>query len=348
MTLKRTAIIGLGMAVKPHAQSYLDLADRVEVAHAFSPTKARRDAFAEQYGFPVCDNLETILSDPSVDFVTILTPPNTHLELTQRCAAAGKHVLLEKPLEISTDRARALVSTCRDAGVKLGLVLQHRFRPSGARLAEVMASGKLGAMVGAAVRVLNWRPQSYYDQPGRGDKDRDGGGVLLTQGIHTLDLFLFLAGMPQYVMAYADTTPVHQMETEDMAGAVLKYESGAIVTLTATTAAYPGFPETITLYCENGSADINGTELHIQYSDGSEEHVGGNDGLAGGAGADPMDFPNDYHRALIEDFMDALDEGRDPAISGESALNTHNLIDAILSSSRSGCAVQVSPMALSI
>ncbi|MEN8196389.1 MAG: Gfo/Idh/MocA family oxidoreductase [Pseudomonadota bacterium] len=169
MTRKRAAIIGLGMAVKPHAESYLQLTDRVEVTHAFSPTKARRDAFAGQYGFPITDDIDAIVADPTVDYVTILTPPNTHLELTQRCAAAGKHVLLEKPLEISTDRARALVAASRGAGVRLGMVLQHRFRPSGARLREIMASGKLGATVGASVGVLNWRPQSYYDQPGRDD-----------------------------------------------------------------------------------------------------------------------------------------------------------------------------------
>ncbi len=340
MTRRRTAIIGLGMAVKPHAESYLALTDRVEVTHAFSPTKARRDGFAKQYGFPVTDDIDAIFADPTVDYVTILTPPNTHLELTQRCAAAGKHVLLEKPLEVSTDRARTLVAACRGAGVRLGMVLQHRFRPSGARLREIMASGKLGAMVGASIGVLNWRPQSYYDQPGRGDKDRDGGGVLLTQGIHTLDLFLSLAGKPVEVMAYAATTPVHRMETEDMVGAVLKYGTGAITTLTATTAAYPGFPETITFHCENGSADISGTALHVQYSDGTEERFGGDGGDAG-AGADPMAFPSDYHQALIEDFLDALDEGRDPAIPGESALDVHCLIDAILLSSESGNAVRL-------
>ena len=340
MTQTRVAIIGLGMAVKPHAESYLALADRVEVAHAFSPTRARRDAFAEQYGFPVTGDIDAIFADPTVDYVTILTPPNTHLELTQRCAAAGKHILLEKPLEVSADRAGSLVAACRDAGVRLGIVLQHRFRPSGMRLREIMASGKLGAMVGASVSVLNWRPQSYYDQPGRGDKDRDGGGVLMTQGIHTIDLFLSLAGMPAEIMGYAATTPVHRMETEDMAGAVLKYGNGAIATLTATTAAYPGFPEIITLYCENGTANVTGAALHVQYSDGTEEQFGGSDG-APGAGADPMAFSSDWHRALIEDFLDALDEDRDPAIPGEAALDAHRLIDAILLSSDRGEAVRL-------
>ena len=340
MTRKRAAIIGLGMAVKPHAEGYLELADRVEVAHAFSPTKARRDAFAGQYGFPVTDDIDAIFADPTVDYVTILTPPNTHLELTQRCAAAGKHVLLEKPLEVSTDRARDLVAACRDAGLRLGIVLQHRFRPSAIRLRAIMESGRLGAVIGASVSVLNWRPQSYYDEPGRGDRDRDGGGVLMTQGIHTLDLFLSLAGMPDEVVGYTATTPVHRMETEDMAGAVMKYGNGAIATLTATTAAYPGFPEVITLYCENGTANVNGAALHVQYSDGTEERFGGGDG-APGAGADPMAFTSDWHRALIEDFMDALDEGRDPAITGESALDAHCLIDAILLSSDCGKAVRL-------
>jgi len=341
MTHKRAAIIGLGMAVKPHAESYRDLSDRVEIAYAYSPTNARRDAFAKQYGFPVTDDIDAIFADPTVDYVTILTPPNTHLELTQRCAAAGKHILLEKPMEVSTERARALVAASRDAGVRLGMVLQHRFRPSGGRLREIMASGKLGGMFGASVGILNWRPQSYYDQPGRGDKDRDGGGVLLTQGIHTIDLFLSLTGMPAQVMAFATTSPVHRMETEDIAGAVLKYATGAIATMTATTAAYPGFSETILLYCENGTANVSGTALHVQYADGSEERFGGND-AAGGAGADPMDFPSDYHQALIADFLDALDEDRDPAIPGESALDAHRLIDAILLSSESGKAVQLS------
>lgn len=341
MSRKRVAIIGLGMAVKPHAESYRALADRVEVAYAYSPTRGRRDEFAAQYGFPVTDDLDAIFADPTLDYVTILTPPNTHLELTRRCAAAGKHVLLEKPLEISTDRAGELVGACRDAGLRLGIVLQHRFRPSAIRLREIIEAGRLGAMIGASVSVLNWRPQSYYDQPGRGDKNRDGGGVLMTQGIHTLDLFLSLAGMPAEVVGYAATTPVHRMETEDMAGAAMKYAGGAIATLTATTAAYPGFPEIVTLYCEKGTASIEGAALQVQYSDGGEEQFGGGDG-APGAGADPMAFTSDWHRALIEDFLDALDEDRDPAISGEAALDAHRLIDAILQSSAAGAPVRLS------
>ncbi len=340
MSKVRTAIVGLGMAVKPHAESYLELADRVEVAYAFSPSEARRRVFAQQYPFRLVDSFNQILEDDSVHFVSILTPPNTHLELVRRCAAAGKHVLLEKPLEINFNRAVALIDTCEQAGVKLGVVLQHRFRPSGERLRALLADRALGRIVGASVSVLNWRPQSYYDQPGRGDKDRDGGGVLITQGIHTLDLFLSLVGLPKELFAYAGTTAIHEMETEDLVSGCMQFDDGAIGTICATTAAYPGFPESISIIGEAGTADIVGTSLVVRYLDGGQEKLAP-DGSGGGAGADPMDFPNDYHRALIADFVEAIERDQQPRITGREALKVHRFIACILKSANKNCPVTV-------
>jgi predicted dehydrogenase len=214
----RVGLVGLGMAVTPHAKSLMDLKDRVEVAYAFSPSERRRTAFAQRFPFPLCDRLETILEDRSIGAVLILTPPNTHLELVSRFAAAGKHILLEKPLEISAARAEQLVKS--SSGVKLGVVLQHRFRPAAEKLREVI--GDLGKLVSASASIPNWRPQSYYDQPGRGTKARDGGGVLLTQGIHTLDLLLSFAGEAAEVRSFSTTTPVHRMETEDLVSAAVR------------------------------------------------------------------------------------------------------------------------------
>ena len=131
VTKTRIALVGLGMAVTPHARGLVDLADQVEVLHAFSPSERRRTEFGRRFGFPLCDSLDRILDDRSVEAVLVLTPANTHLDIARRCAAAGKHVLLEKPIEITTARARELVATCRAAGVTLGIVLQHRFRPAG-------------------------------------------------------------------------------------------------------------------------------------------------------------------------------------------------------------------------
>ncbi len=331
MSRTRMAIVGLGMAVKPHAESFVDLADRVEVAYAYSPTEARRRAFAAHFDFPLCDDLDVIMADDTVAAVSILTPPNTHLDLVSACARAGKHVLLEKPLEITTARAEELVAACRDAGVRLGVVLQHRWRPAARRLADIMAEGHLGALVGASLRVRNGRAQSYYDEPGRGTRARDGGGVLLTQGIHTLDLFLALAGPVDEVFAYAATSAVHRMETEDIVAACLRFEGGAMGTIEATTTAFPGFPETIELIFEHGTASILGTALVVRTHDGTEETVGA-DAVSGGTGADPMAFPNDDHRALIADFLDAIVEDREPRVSGAEALRVHDLIDALLTS----------------
>ena len=333
-------VIGLGMAAAPHARSLLDLADRIETVAAFSPTPARRQEFARSYGLPVTGDVETIFADASIDAVLLLTPPNTHLDLVRRAADAGKHILLEKPLETSLARSRQLVEVAETADVKLGVVLQHGFGPVCEALRAMMTSGRLGELVSASARLYNWRPQSYYDQPGRGTKARDGGGVLLTQGIHTLDLMLSLAGHVEEVCGFAATTRVHRMETEDLVCAAARFTSGAIGTIEATTAAYPGFPERIELAGTRGTASLAGTELKVQFHDGSSVEMAP-DKTAGGTGADPMAFPHDYHRAVLADFLDAIDEKRPPRASGEEALRVHRLIDALLEAGASGKRVTV-------
>jgi len=325
----RVGIVGLGMAVTPHAKSLLDLKDRVEVAYAFSPSAARRERFASQFKFNLCDRLETILADRSVGAVLILTPPNTHLDLTEQCAVAGKHVLLEKPLEISTARAERMVEVFSKKKLKLGIVLQHRFRPAAEKLREVLP--ELGRIVSASAAIPNWRPQSYYDQPGRGTKARDGGGVLLTQGIHTLDLFLSYTGEAAEVKSFTTTTPVHRMETEDLACAAVKFKSGAFGVIHATTAAYPGFPERIELIGTGGTALLEGTALRVQLQDGRSVEFRTESG-GGGTGADPMAFPHDWHRGVLADFLDAIEKNREPRISGAEGLKVHRFIDRLLQS----------------
>ena len=319
----RVAIVGLGMAVTPHAKSLLDL--KVDVAYAYSPSAARRAQFAQRFPFKQCENLETILADRSVQAVLVLTPPNTHLEIVERCAAAGKHVLLEKPLEISTARAEQMVK--RMSGLTFGVVLQHRFRPPAEKLREKLP--ELGKLVSASAAIPNWRPQSYYDQPGRGTRARDGGGVLLTQGIHTLDLFLSYTGEAAEVKSFVTTTPVHKMETEDLVAAAVRFKSGALGTVHATTTAYPGYPERIELIGTRGTALLQGTALQMQFSDGTSFEFKIESG-GGGTGADPMAFPHDWHRSLLADFLDAIQKKREPRISGAEALKVHRFIDSLL------------------
>lgn len=340
MVKHRIALIGLGMAVTPHAKSLLDLASRAEVVHAFSPSAERRAQFAKSFRFPLADTFDRVLADKSVTAVGILTPPNTHLELVRKAAAAGKHILLEKPLETSTARAEEVAAAARAAGVTLGICLQHRFRPAGARLAEVVASGALGRIVNCSTTIRLWRPQSYYDIPGRGTKARDGGGVLLNQGIHTLDLMLSVAGPVLEVKGYAITSSVHRMETEDMVTAAVRFANGALGVIDATTAAYPGFPERIEIIGERGTAALVGNSLTVEYQDGRREEMKP-DGSPGGTGADPMAFPHDWHLGVWTDFLDAIEAKRSPRVSGEEALKVHRLIDALIEAGATGRTVQV-------
>ncbi len=332
----RLAIVGLGMAVTPHAQSLRELQDSgdVTVAGVWSPSAERRHAAGAAYGFPVRDSFDAIVRDPAIDAVLLLTPPNARLGLIRPLAQAGKHILTEKPVERTTEAAEQIVALCAASGVRLGVVLQHRFRPAAMRLRSLLAEGALGDPAVVQLSVPWWRPQSYYDVPGRGTLARDGGGVLISQAIHAMDLMLSLAGPVAAVAAIAGTSALHRMETEDVVGAGLRFANGAMGSLFATTAAYPGAGEFLGIAGVKGTATIAAGSLHVAWHDGRVEQLDGE--AQSGGGADPMAFSNAAHRALILDFVTALREGRDPAVSGGTALGVHRLIDAILASAREG------------
>src|SRR6185437_1674744 len=216
------AIIGLGNAFEPHAKSLRDLLDRVDVRWAAAPSGDRLQDVAARHVFPVTTDIDQAIADPEVAAVILLSPANTHLELARRCFALGKHVLCEKPLDITVERAELLVDAGRRAGVRLGVVLQSRFRPGSVRLRRALQAGTLGRIEAASLVVPWWRPQEYYDEPGRGTRWRDGGGVLLTQAIHALDLFRSLVGVREVSAAQVATTGLHRMETEDYAAALVR------------------------------------------------------------------------------------------------------------------------------
>jgi predicted dehydrogenase len=335
--MSKIGLIGLGMAVTPHAKSLVDLGADVL---AFSPTAARRDAFAAKFPFPTAGDIDAIAADPSIAAVAILTPPNTHLELVEKFAAAGKHILLEKPLDITTARAAAVVAAGGRADITIAVVLQHRFKLAALRLATLLKSGRLGRIVSCSTRIPWWRPQSYYDEPGRGTLARDGGGVLITQGIHVLDLMLSLAGPVAEVCGFTATTPVHRMETEDYAACAVRYASGALGVIEATTANYPGDAERIEFIGTDGCAVLSGYGFSARFHDGSEETFSPPLESCGG-GADPMAFPHDLHRAVWTDFLDAVEQHRAPRVTAREALKVHHLIDAMLAAGRSGMNVKV-------
>lgn len=321
-------IIGLGPAALPHAKSLLDLGDRVEVIWAASRTHARTDEFAQSFPFPVTNDIDAAINDPAVDIVLVLTPANAHLEIAEKSFNAGKHVLLEKPLDITLQRAERIVARGRSSGRSFGVVLQHRFRPASLRLREALETNSLGAIEAASLRVPWWRPQSYYDVGGRGSFARDGGGVLLSQAIHALDLFRSLLGVKSVIAAQVRTTSLHHMQSEDHVTALMTLANGAPASLLATTAAFPGFPETLEITGSLGSAHLAGGALQLSWLDGREEIVE-SEGKSG-SGANIMDFPHDAHRALMADFLAAVAENRDPVVTGEEALATQRLIAEII------------------
>jgi len=326
------------MASLPHGKSLLDLSDKVEVHGVYSPGADRRRQFTERFGFPSVNSVEDIANDDRISAVLLLTPPNARLDIVEVLASRGKHILMEKPVERTLAAATQLVEICESHSVKLGLVFQHRFRDASIALNEQLMAGHLGKINAVQVSVPWWRDQSYYDVPGRGSYERDGGGVLISQAIHTLDLVLNLVGPVQSVTAIAGTTSFHNMESEDFVGGALRFENGAIGSLMATTASFPGATESVILHAEHGTATLEGGELSITFRDGRSLQVGETSGSGGGS--DPMDFPHDWHLRLIDRFLDSLDAD-EVSVSGREGLLVHQLIEGIEKSSDTGMHVEL-------
>jgi len=334
------AVIGLGMASKPHLLALEDLSERIEVRGIYDPAEEARTRVHDTYGFPVAESVEALAADPAVDAVALITPPNARLGLVKLFSGAGKHILSEKPVERTTEAAEKIVRLCEAAGVTLSVVFQHRFRAASEKLAALIAEGALGTLRVVRADVPWWRDQAYYDVPGRGSYARDGGGVLISQAIHTLDLMLSLTGPVASVQALTATTPFHRMEAEDFAAGGMIFASGAVGSVFASTSNFPGDAESLALDCDKASVLLKSGVLTVHWRDGQSESFGEEAGTGGGA--DPMAFPFDWHKSMYEDFADAVRDGRPPRITGAEALNVHRLIGAIEASSRDGHRIDIS------
>ncbi|MGB3336252.1 MAG: Gfo/Idh/MocA family oxidoreductase [Devosia sp.] len=334
-------VVGAGMGAKPHALALQSLAGSIDVRGVYRRNRAELESFCQTYGFPAAENYEALLADPGVEAILVLTTPNAREELVAAAARAGKHVLMEKPVERTLKAAERIVDTCDAAGIKLGIIFQHRFRRASRYLAEAVAEGRYGRLEAVHLVVPWWRPQAgYYDQPGRGTVAQDGGGVLITQAIHSLDLMLSLCGEVDAVTAMAKTTRLHQMETEDFVSAGLEFTNGAVGAVMATTANFPGGPESLTLNFAQATATLTAGNLTIRTMAG--ETITEGEASQGGGGADPMAFPFDWHAAQIADFAEAVRHDRQPLSNGHTALRVHRLIDAMTTSAREGRRVVIS------
>jgi predicted dehydrogenase len=314
------AILGAGMVADYHRQAIAanaNLGARLVAVGHYDP--ARCAEISAKFGVP-CVRQEDLLADASVDVVCICTPSGQHAAQVIAAARAGKHVLVEKPMALSLADADAMVAACDQASVKLGVVLQRRAEPLFQRIHRAVQAGDLGELTLAVVTMPYYRPQAYYDQADwRGTWALDGGGVLMNQGIHLVDLLVWTMGDPVQVQAYADT--LHRdIEVEDTLAATLRFASGALATITATTTAAPGFPHRFDIYGTGGGIQVEGESvLEWDLVDPAKAIVEPPEieaAVGAGAGGDPRGIAPTGHIAVFRDFIHALREDRAPWIGG--------------------------------
>lgn len=318
------AIIGAGAVADYHRRAIAanaGLGARLVAIGHHDP--ARFDELGARFGVP-CLGSDDLLSRPDVDVVCICTPSGMHAGQTVAAARAGKHVICEKPLALSLRDADAMIEACDRAGVRLGVVLQRRAEPLFARVREAIRAGDLGDLTLASVTIPYHRSEAYYREAGwRGTWALDGGGVLMNQGIHLIDLLVWYMGDPVEVRAHAATLH-HGIEVEDTLTATLRFEGGALATVTATTTAAPGFPHRIEIYGTGGGIQIEGEDApRWELEDRTRTvveppEVGVASGVASDAGAwrDARGIAPTGHINLFRDFIEALDSGRPSTTDG--------------------------------
>lgn len=336
------ALIGAGMIAPTHVAALSAARDRVRLRAVVARRPERAEYLAEKWqgDAPVfTSDLSVVTNDPEIKMAIVATPPSVRIDLIDTLAKAGKHILLEKPVARTADEAMEVVEICERAGVTLGILFQHRVQESSKAAARYIAQGQLGLLGHVEIAAPLWREQSYYDELGRGTYERDGGGVLITQAIHTIDLALSLTGPVTTVQAMTATTPLHKMEAEDFAVAGLKFASGAVGSLVASTATFPAGHEMVTLHFENASMRLGRARLDVFWRDGRKETQ--DFGVADEEDGGPIVAKHHLHQGVIEDFVDAIHTGRPPMVTGREGLAAHRLIDAIEASSRTGRVVNV-------
>lgn len=330
----KVGIIGTGAIAHKHAQAYRNIGFTVSVCHNASPDSGRR--FAEQYGARFAPTYEEVCSDRDVDFVDVCTFPDFRLQPLRLCAANGKHIQVQKPISTSTAVARQMIEVAAASGILLGVVSQHRYDDSCIFLKSAIAQGRLGRLIQCDCYVKWWRSAEYYSRPIKGSWHTEGGGALINQAIHQVDILRWLAGPVESVFGMWQLGAVHSIESEDVVNAMLRYRSGATGVIQASTAIWPGYTERIELHGTKGTAIISGDKLthwDVQEDNGPAAPVAGN--VASGA-SDPMAISLAPFERQFQDFADAIRTKRRPSISGEDGLAALELVEAIYKSCRSG------------
>lgn len=340
----RFAIAGAGNIAGIHAQAIAHIA-RAELVVVHSRSEARARALAEQHGAEWTTDWQRAVARSDVDIVCVCTPSGTHLEYAMQAACQGKHVIVEKPVEVTLPRVDAMIAACRANRVVLSAIFPSRLRPGVVAARRAIEAGRLGRLAICDASVKWYRDQAYYDAGGwRGTWALDGGGALMNQSIHSVDLLQYLAG--PVVSVYGRTgTLSHRMETEDVAVALLEFAHGGFGLLEGSTAAWPGLPSRIELSGDRGTIVLEDARITTwKLADATADEVQrmlSLDRARGSGASDPMGIGYEGHLVQIEDTIEAIETGRAPLVDGAEGRKAIEIIAAVYRSQRTGHAVSL-------
>ncbi|MEO8062928.1 MAG: Gfo/Idh/MocA family oxidoreductase [Pseudomonadota bacterium] len=336
--------IGAGAIANFHAQA-VAASTGGRLVGVVSRRRVTAEAFAQlhEIGF-AGDNVNELLKQPGLDAVCITTPSALHLEPALQAIRAGKHLMIEKPLDATVAGTDQILREAENAGVRVGSIFQARFGDAARALKAAVDAGRFGRMVLASCYV-KWNRTAEYYNGWKGKLSEDGGGALINQAIHGVDLLQWFAGMPVEVFAWT-TQRVHKIESEDTCVAALKFGSGAFGTLEASTALWPGFSRRIEICGENGSAvmeddDIASWEFRVPQPGDEKLRATRESGSMGSGAAAPMAIKNEGHVRQIQDFIDGIREQRPFFIEGKEARKAVALVRAVYDSAATGKPVKL-------
>lgn len=330
----RVGIIGTGAISHKHAQAYQNIGYQVAVCTDINQEAGRR--FAATYGAEFVAGYEDVCSHPQVDFVDVCTFPDFRLQPVKACARSGKHLQVQKPISTSLETAREMIEIARKAGIVLGVASQHRFDDSCQFLNRALAAGRLGKILEADAYVKWYRSPEYYSRPIKGSWHTEGGGAVINQAIHQVDILRWLIGPVKELFAYWQLGALHKIESEDVVAAVLKYANGATGVIQASTAFRPGYTERVEIHGTKGTAIISGDKLTTwDVENDSGEPAPVETEVASGS-SDPMAISLEPFERQFLDFGNAIKTGGKPLISGEEGYQALEIVLSIYRSCRDG------------
>ena len=333
MKTYRIGIIGTGAIAEKHAEAIQNVIG-AELVAVCSSTEIRAKRAESLLKVKAYWDLDEFLKHPDLDIVCVCTASGLHLEPAVRAAQAGKHLMVEKPIEVTLGKADQMIEICKNQGVKLAVIFQNRFSSDFEKLKQAVNKGLFGdVLMGNA--YVNWfRNEAYYSKSDwKGTLKVDGGGALINQGIHTIDLLLDLMGEVDSVFGKVQTA-FHQIEGEDLGSALVTFKSGAIGNVTSSTAFYPGLPERIEIFGTQGSAVLEAGKI-IHWKIKGEESMKLDSISANPSGAaDPMAISTVLHQRQWEDFIKSLESNSQFRVDGEESRKSLELIRGIYKSSK--------------